>query len=605
MIRVLRPEVVDKIAAGEVVERPFSVVKELVENSLDAGATRIAVDLVAGGRELIRVRDDGAGFAPEDLPLAFVSHATSKLSELEDLDCIASLGFRGEALASIGSISRATIRSRRVADGSGHEIACEGGRLAELRPCGCPPGTVVEIRDLFFNTPARQRFLRTADAERARIEELLARLALARLDVDFTLIAEGRERLRLVAGESLRERVVRVFGARVGDLCSEVDVQWDDHRVQGLIGSPDIARRDQALGLLYVNGRLVRDRNATQAIRQAYRAFVMPGMQPVFVLHLAMPPAEVDVNVHPTKAEVRFQNSRRVCGLLHEAAQQGLRAHGNTTDAAGPLQVAEDKPRAHTGFPDLPRDLFAREIAAPSVGPSLSHGTARVVTSASSAPSDARPNPFAALRSARFLQVMDLYLLMEGRDGVVVVDQHALHERVLYERLLRRHAARGAAAVQRLLVPEVIELQPVDKEWLLAHRGELAEEGLLLDDFGGRAIAVHGMPAVLGRCAPRALVEDLLGDGAGSGEARPRAHDAVVERFHSMACRAAVMSGDRLHDDEIAALLEEAATLEHPHNCPHGRPTVLTFTAAELERFFRRRGGPSCGTPPPRGGTAG
>ncbi len=360
MIRVLAPEVVNQIAAGEVVERPFSVVKELVENSLDAGATRIVVDLGAGGCESIRISDDGAGFSPADLELAFVSHATSKLAVLADLDHIASLGFRGEALASIGSIARATIRSRRRDDPSGHEIRCEGGAIGALKPSGCPPGSVVEIRDLFYNTPARRRFLRSPDAERARIEDLLTRLALARLDVDFTLIADGKERLRLPAGESLKERVARAFGARIADHCTAVDVDWDGYRVQGLVGSPDLARRDASLALVYVNGRFTKDRGAAAAIRQAYRAFVMPGQQPVHFLMLALPPNEVDVNVHPTKAEVRFLTARRACGILFEAAQHGLRAHGLADPAFGALAVAEDKPRATTGFPALPPDLFGR-----------------------------------------------------------------------------------------------------------------------------------------------------------------------------------------------------------------------------------------------------
>ena len=588
MIRVLTAEVVNKIAAGEVVERPFSVVKELVENSLDAGASRIVVELRAGGRDSIRVQDDGVGFGPDDLTLAFVGHATSKLSELDDLERIASYGFRGEALASIGAVSRATIRSRRATEGGGHEISCEGGRLDELRPFGCPVGTVVEARDLFFNTPARRRFLRTPDAERARIEELLARLALARLDVDITLIADGRERLRLPAGESLSERVARTFGARVSDQCTAVDVTWEGYRVQGLVGSPDIARRDQTVGLIWINGRLARDKSASFAIRQAYKAFLMPGMQPVYFLMLAVPPDEVDVNVHPTKAEVRFLHARKAAGILHRAAEEGLRTHGLGLAASAPLSVAEDKPRAQTGFPSLPSDLFGRSGSAPALPTSSS---ARVVGGPSPAV-PGRPNPFAACAGARFLQVMDLYLVFEGDDGIVVVDQHALHERVLYERLVKQHDRRGEVAVQRLLVPEVVELGPDDKQWLLDHRDDLASEGFLVEDFGGRAVAVQGVPAVLHRASPRRLLEELLGESQGA--ARPRVREAVVERFHSMACRAAVMSGDRLDEAEIAALLVTAASLDHPHNCPHGRPTVLTFTAAELERFFRRRGGPGC-----------
>lgn len=600
-IRVLPPEVVNQIAAGEVVERPFSVVKELVENSLDAGATRIVVELVDGGRACIRVIDDGAGFAPRDLELAFVSHATSKLAVLADLDHIGSLGFRGEALASIGSVSRALIRSRRRGASGGHEIAVEGGAIGEPRPCASPLGSTIEVRDLFYNTPARRRFLRSKDAERARIEELLARLSVPRLDVDFTLIADGKERLRLPAGESLLERVARAFGARIAEHCTPVDLRWDEYHVHGLIGSPDLSRRDAALSLLWINGRLTRDRGAVHAIREAYRAFSMHGAQPTYFLLLAMPPSELDVNVHPSKAEVRFLEARRACGILNEAAKLGLRSHGQVAAGAGAVGVAEDKPRAVTGFPELPRDLFARTpLPSPPPPPSrasvvVTGASERVAPDAASAAplgtAAARENPFATLgERPRFLQVHELYLVLEGEDGLVVVDQHALHERVLYERLLRRHDARASAPVQRLLVPEPLELSPSDKDWLLEHRDALASEGLLLDDFGGRSIAVHGIPAVLRGASPQRLIESLL-RGGGDSAARPRLREAVVERFHSMACRAAVMSGDRLSEAEIAALLVEASGLEHPHNCPHGRPTVLRFSTTELERFFKRRGG--------------
>ncbi|MGE0144898.1 MAG: DNA mismatch repair endonuclease MutL [Planctomycetota bacterium] len=613
MIRELPPIVVNQIAAGEVIERPFSVVKELIENSLDAGATRVRVELEAGGIGLIRVIDDGMGFTPGDLVLAFRSHATSKLAELADLERIASYGFRGEALASIGSVARAAIRSRRHDAESGHAITCEGGTQSEVQPFGCPPGTVVEARDLFFNTPARRRFLRTPDAERARIEELLVRLALARLDVDFTLVADGRERVRFTAGESLRDRVTIGFGDKVSRHLVDVTVVHDDYRVEGLIGTPDAARRDQTLGLLWVNGRLVRDRSAAAAIRQAQKAYLMPGMHPVHFLFLALPPHEVDVNVHPTKAEVRFLGSRRVGSILHEASTHGVLGHGRGIEVEGALRVAADKPAATTGFPDLPRGLFG-EAAAPSswvgglevreagrrdelAAEGSARGLADPTGAAERPPAVAaaaadRLNPFAGSDPRRFVQILDLYLVFEGRDGLIVVDQHALHERVLYERLLRAHDARGEVAIQRLLVPEVVELTPSDKVWVLEQREALAAEGFLVDDFGGRAVAVFGIPAVLARAVPRRLLLDLLG-GDREGDLRPRARAAVVERFHSMACRAAVMAGDRLGDDEIEALLREAATLDHPHNCPHGRPTVLQFSAAELERFFRRRGGPS------------
>jgi DNA mismatch repair protein MutL len=441
MIRVLDPTIVNQIAAGEVVERPFSVVKELVENSLDAGAQRITVELEEGGRQSVRVTDDGAGFTPDDLELAFRSHATSKLRELSDLDHIASLGFRGEALAAIGAVSRAQIQSRRHDAETGFEVACIGGQIQEVRPCGTPPGTVFTARDLFYNTPARRRFLKTPRAERARCQDLLMRLALAHLDVDFTLVADGKKVLRLPLGETLEERVARAFGPRVGRGLMPVSHELQDYRVEGVVADPDLARRDSTLEVLYINGRAARDRGATFAIRQALKPWLMHGRYPVYFLTLWLPPEEVDVNVHPTKAEVRFTRPRLACGVLHDAVQRGLAARGTTVTSE--LAVGTELPKARSGLPDLPQDLFARDVHAPMTP-----------TPVVREPEPA-PNPFAGLRTSRFLQVLDLYLVFEGMDGLVVVDQHALHERVLYESFKRRAEDRPMQ-VQRLLVPEVL-----------------------------------------------------------------------------------------------------------------------------------------------------
>ena len=604
MIRVLPPEVVNQIAAGEVIERPYSVVKELVENSLDAGATRVRVEIAAGGAEMIRVVDDGSGFHAEDLPLAFASHATSKLSALADLDHIASLGFRGEALASIGSVARATIRSRRHDEPSGHEISCAGGQLGPVRPCGCPPGTTIEIRDLFFNVPARRKFLRTASSEKAKVTELLCQLSLARLDVGFTLVVDGREVLRLPGGEDLATRFGRCHGTELVRGLVPVEREFAGLRVHGLVAEPDLARRDSKLEMLCINGRFARENAAVQAIRQAYREYLMGGRIPVYLLHLAMPPDQVDVNVHPRKAEVRFLDSRRVAGCLHETVRAALQSRAAAS--AGGVVLDPAMPRARSGFPDLPADLFGRPAMpapavrepaapfgappAPAVAPTAKGAAPTAQPAAGTAPGPAadpaRPHPFRGLAS-RFLQVMDLYLLLEGPQGLVVVDQHALHERVIYERLRNAHRSR-TAAVQRLLLPAVVQLTPTDKEWLLESARDLEAEGLLVEDFGPGAVAVQGVPAALGKVDPGRLLRELV-SGDGSCSAAAQARDTVSERFHSMACRAAVMAGDRLSEPEIMALLAEAATLEHPHNCPHGRPTVLTFTPAELERYFRRR----------------
>jgi DNA mismatch repair protein MutL len=585
MITVLPPDVVNQIAAGEVIERPFSVVKELVENSLDAGARRIRIELREGGVAGIKVVDDGDGFEPADLPLAFASHATSKLARAEDLQHIASLGFRGEALASIGAIARTCIRSRRRGAEAGAEVTCEGGKLAAVRPCGCPVGTAIEVRELFYNTPARRKFLRTAAAERARIQDLLARLALAHLEVEFSLHAEDRELLRLPAGERLCQRFARAFGGDLGRGLVEVEAHHGDHAAAGVVAGPDFARKDTTLELLFVNGRVVRDRAVTFAVRQAFREFLMPGRYPVYALHLSLPPDQVDVNVHPTKAVVRFAAERRAAAVAHAAARQALAAAGGAREAGHAVGAA--LPRASTGFPDLPRDLFARPGAAAAAGflgrePRPPGAPPAAPPTGSAGPAAWRgPAPAEAV-----MQVRDLYLVFAGEHGLVVVDQHALHERVLYEQLRRRDRDRPAA-MQRLLVPEVVELTAEDKAYVLAAHEPLRAEGFAVEDFGGLAVAIFGVPAVLTRTPPRAILAMFLA-GRGVGE-RVTTPDLVAERFHSMACRAAVMSGDRLTPQESRALLEQAAGLEHPHNCPHGRPTTLTFSWAELERFFRRR----------------
>ena len=594
MIKKLPIAVVNQIAAGEVVERPVSVAKELIENSLDAGASRVRVELRGGGAEQLTVIDDGDGFLPEDLPLAFASHATSKLSDVHDLEHIGSLGFRGEALASIGAVAKARVQSRHRDAGEGWEVRCEGGEESAPQPCGCPQGTRIEIRDLFYNVPARRRFLKAPHAERARIQQLVCELALARLDVDFTLVSDDKELLRLPRGVDLAERLQQCFGRELGKGLLPVRREFDGLKVEGVVGEPDLARRDGRLELTYVNGRMAREKSALHAVRQAYREFLMGGRFPVYVLQLVLPADLVDVNIHPRKAEVRFVESRKVAGCLHESVRSALQERTLPDAAAreGGVSIRPELPRARSGFPSQSRSLFeagggGATPAQPAAAASPVSHPVEVREPSGPPPERAvdRPNPFRRA-AGRFLQVMDLYLLIEGDDGLLVVDQHALHERVTYEQLKRQHAAREVQ-VQRLLVPAVVELTPAELGWFEGVRDELAEEGLLVERFGPNAIAVQGMPAVLARTDPKQLVRALATGEADGGRASVGEH--IAERFHSMACRGSVMSGDRLNDEEISELLRVAATLEHPHNCPHGRPTTLTFSAAELERYFRRR----------------
>lgn len=596
MIKKLPIAVVNQIAAGEVVERPVSVAKELIENSLDAGATRIRVEIRGGGAEELTVIDNGEGFLPEDLPLAFASHATSKLANVHDLEHIGSLGFRGEALASIGAIAKARVQSKRARASEGWEVRCDGGNETKPQPCGCPKGTRIEIRDLFFNVPARRRFLKAAHAERARIQQLIAELGLARLDVDFTFVSDGKELLRLPKGVTLAERVQQCFGRDLGHGLITVTREFDGLKVEGVVGEPDLARRDGKLELTYVNGRMAREKSALHAVRQAYREFLMGGRFPVYVLQMVLPPSQVDVNIHPRKAEVRFVESRKVAGCLHETVRGALQGRTavigrGSVARAGGVEIRPEMPRARSGFP-TGSSLFESTPVSRPVG--LSGGGAShtpepaVVREPGRGGVEAkatRPNPFKRA-NGRFLQIMDLYLLLEGDDGLLVVDQHALHERVMYEQLKKQHAARDVK-IQRLLVPTVVEVTPSEQAWLETIQEQLATEGLLIESFGPNAVAVQGMPTVLSKTDPAQLVKALAAEESDDGKSSLGEH--IAEKFHSMACRASVMSGDQLTDEEIAELLKVAATLDHPHNCPHGRPTVLTFSSAELERYFRRR----------------
>jgi DNA mismatch repair protein MutL len=469
-------------------------------------------------------------------------------------------------------------------------VRCDGGSDSDPAPCGCPAGTTIEIRDLFYNVPARRRFLKSAGAERARIQEVVAELSLARLDIGFTLVADGKEVLVLPANGSLSERFARCFGAQLAGGLLPVQRQFENMSVQGLIAEPDLARRDSKLELCFVNGRLAREKSAFFAIRQAYREYLMGGRFPVYVLDVTLPPDQVDVNVHPRKAEVRFVDARAVAGRLHETVRSALQDRGLAQQGAGGVLIDSDMPRARSGFPELPAGLCGDAMApAPAMtSPYRQQPSLPIIVREGRTPprdADQRPNPFEH-GPRRFLQVMDLYLLLEAPDGLLVVDQHALHERVVYERLRREHAA-AAVRIQRLVVPTIVDVTPSELAWLEEAREALAASGLLVDQIGPGSIGVHGVPAVLSRVAPEKLVRSLL-EGE-PGEGRAKIDEQIAERFHSMACRAAVMSGDKLEAAEIEALLREAATLEHPHNCPHGRPTVLTFTGPELERYFRRR----------------
>ena len=555
-IRVLEPDVVNKIAAGEVIERPASVVKELVENALDAGATEIRVDADDGGRKLLRVSDNGRGMSAEDLPLAFAPHATSKLATADDLFAIATFGFRGEALASIGSVARVRLASR-TADGEGAEIVVENGRPSDVKPAGTPPGTVVEVRNLFQNVPVRRKFLRSVEIETEHIVEAVCRFAIARPDVRFDLFLDGDRRHALPAADR-RARIGAFFGDEVASSLKEVSGDG----FHAWIAPPQHSRVNAKSLYFYLNGRFIRDRVILRAVNEAYREMIPHGRYPVAFLFLDMDPAEVDVNVHPTKIEVRFRSVWK----LHDRLAVLLRKEllGGSLDVRIQPEAVAELPPAPPAPARAVVDFFTHGSEAPS-------------------PATAVVAPPLVTTGRRVFQVHDRYLVEEVEDGLRVIDQHALHERIMLESF-REQFARAAIAKQRLLLPAVVELDRERRARLDEHRELLESFGLEVDDYGPAAVAVRGMPALVGDADPAALLLDVLDLAE---EADPEI--PLIERaLEFMACRAAVKFGRRLAPEEIERLLRDAASLDFSHACAHGRPTAIKLTLADLERFFHR-----------------
>jgi DNA mismatch repair protein MutL len=597
-IRTLPAHVVNQIAAGEVVERPASVVKELVENALDAGARRVEVRLTDGGRGRIEVLDDGCGMDADDLAAAFAPHATSKLSDVGDLEHIASLGFRGEALASIGSVSRASIVSRPRGATAAASVEDREGAVGEVRPAAGAPGTVVVVEGLFAAVPARRKFLRAASTELGHVAEAVERLALAHPDVAFRLEHEGRVLLHAEAGEDRLARIARVHGHDLARALLRVGPTEGPVVLEAYVSPPGVSRPDARLQQVFLNGRFLRDKTVAHALREAYRDLVPPGdRQPVAFLFLSCDPARADVNVHPTKAEVRWRDA----SLVHETVRRAVRA---ALEAARP-GVAVPVPRP----PGVPASTVAaaefafthgvgattghaghagacREAPGPFPVP-RSNGHAPPPSPAAGAPGAGTAAPEAE-RLVPLAQALGTYLVLEAEDGLVLVDQHALHERVLFDEIESRLRADGALEVQHLLVPLVVDLGAAAAARLEEEGDLLRSLGWEVEPFGPGAVAVRACPAVLRRPDPAAALAEILGVlDAGRREGLDRATllSSVVDR---MACRAAVMAGDPLHPDEVRALLERAEALNHAHSCPHGRPTRLTLSRRDLERWFHR-----------------
>jgi DNA mismatch repair protein MutL len=628
-IRQLPPLVVNKIAAGEVIERPASVVKELLENAVDAGSTRIDLDIEQGGIELVRVVDNGCGIHPDDLPLAFASHATSKLRDADDLFRIATLGFRGEALASLGGIAQVTLQSRTPDQTCGAQVTCHGGDLGPVRPWNGAPGTRIEVRHLFYNTPVRRKFLRAPATEAGHVSETFTRLALAHgrrspaAGLHLTLRHNNKSVHDVPATCGLLDRIGVFFGTEVSEQLYEVEARQGSATLRGYIADPACERGTARMQYLFLNGRWVRDRSLAHAIQEAYRGLLMTGRYAVVFLFLELPPEQVDVNVHPTKAEVRFRDAQAMHHLVFTALRERLRAENLTarlqapstgsmalrgragvpaesppgqarpTAAADSVALGPFPPRgpvSASSFPQEPVAFTPPPPAAPSLPFSPARPSASPVLNAPpvSPPPvvHAPPERLLAAAPAKVIQLYDAYLVVETEEGMLVIDQHALHERVLFEQFKQR-LREGRLEVQRLLIPEPVELNTEQAARTLEQREALAELGLEVADFGGGTVLLSSYPALLGRRSPQELLRAVV-DHLVAQERVPAREVLFNDLLSLMACHAAVRAGDRLTPEEMSALVELRDLAGDTHHCPHGRPTALLFSRHDLDRQFRR-----------------
>jgi DNA mismatch repair protein MutL len=672
-IRVLPTSLINKIAAGEVIERPASVVKEMLENSIDAGATKIEITVEGGGIDLIRIADNGCGIAKDELVLAVSPHATSKLVDPDDLFEIYTLGFRGEALASVAEISHLTLRSRHEDSDSGAELVIRGGEMSGPIDCSSPVGTTIEVRNLFFNTPVRKKFLKSPQTEMGHTIEAFTRIALAYPQVHMVLISNQRTLHNLPATQRIADRIEAFFGPEIADNLFSIDSSERGIRLRGFVVDPAVSRSNNRMQYLFLNGRFIRDRSLQHALGEAYRGLLMVGRFPICFLHLDIPANQVDVNVHPTKSEVRFLDG----GEIYKRLLQTLRSRFLKSDLTlkvgqgTPLEdVAHGSPAAwpphfaqtHHGMPlgvnltprldpeqryrdespvrGIDRDgdgyghsVVARSFETPTprssdstippfrpfevgsrsafshLGPSTSQqpsetfGTTHTAAASPLSfdtfevePGDRSSSQSAGSHlpeidksaSARVIgfQFHDRYLITEDDAGLAIIDQHALHERILYEQIRERVLGQTMES-QRLLIPEPVSLTASEAAMVLEHKDLLAQMGLEVDAFGGDTVLVSSYPAMLKNVSPSEMLKSLIEPLIQAGK-EPELRDLLDSLMHSMSCKGAIKAGDKLSDHEITELLSQRECYRDTHHCPHGRPTALFFSKEQLDKMFKR-----------------
>lgn len=601
-IRLLDPEVAQKIAAGEVVERPSSAVKELVENALDAGARQVQVEIRSGGLGLIRVTDDGSGIPAAEVELAFLRHATSKLSSAADLTSIQTLGFRGEALASVAAVSRITLYTHHADDDLGVTLTLEAGQVVERKPWAGPIGTAILVRNLFFNVPARLKFLRSAAGEAGQIGHVIEQFALGHPDVRFRFVNEGRRVLETPGSGDLRDALRQVYGSEIADAMVAIDdTSESSHaRVWGLISTPQVTRSNRSGLSFFVNRRCISNLSLGYAVEEAYRPALLPGRHPIVALHLEVPPTEVDCNVHPTKAEVRIVNERAIHGLAHRAVRAALLEVAPLPEVGAPLEPASwPNPGVggqESGVSDDPASgrLDAWVSRQDDSGAGGSEGDTGATSpprpladSPTSRHPDSRPpipDPFRPTALRPVGQVQNTYIVAEGAGGIYFIDQHTAHERILYEEIVAQRSAPNAPS-QALLAPVVVQLNARQRAALTEHGAALTRLGFDVEEFGPDAFVLRAVPPRL----VRADLAQALRDAADALAGDALAPDGTDRLAATLACHSAVRAGDSLTPTEIATLLARLEETDVSRYCPHGRPVVVHLSVSQLERDFHRR----------------
>jgi DNA mismatch repair protein MutL len=587
-IHLLRPDVSAKIAAGEVIERPVSVVKELVENSLDAGATQVSVEVAGGGVEYIRVADNGSGIPADEVELAFQRFATSKVAHIHDLESISTLGFRGEALPSIATVAAVSLVSRSGDEEFGTRLDITEGEVIRHEPQGATPGTSMTVRHLFRNFPARRKFLRTPATETSRIQTLVTRYAMAYPEVRFQLNTERSASFASPGSGDLREALASVYGLKVAEAMLELsqptgDGPADGPVIWGMIGPPSVDRANRSYVSLFVNRRWVQSRVLGYALEQAYHGFLKERRYPLAAVNVTVPPTELDVNVHPAKTEVRFRSESQVFGALQQAIRQTLtafspvpeirRVHPTSTPRSGPAP-------ARAGATFWPVEPFRA-----ATSPLPEHGRELETRPMPLGPSVEPPTPRTALPALRVLgQVQSTYIAAEGPDGMYLIDQHAAHERVVFEKVMAATLTKRAD-VQSLLEPATVELDPGQQELVESHGELMARMGLHVEAFGARTYLLRGVPSVLAHGDPAQAFLDVLDTMAEGG-----GFESWEERAaYSIACHSAIRAGKTLSPQEMSELTRQLEECRQPNTCPHGRPTMIHLSAGHLEREFGRR----------------